>query len=208
MSVVDFYYGVGSRYSYLAATQLAALQTDTGCDVDWQPIDSPALRARRGRDPFAGEPLSGQYEWPYRERDAARWAAYYGVPFREPRGRLALDATLLARACTAAKRLAAVEPFSRALFAAVFRDPLERVDAAECVRRAAACGLDAEAFAAALSSPDTEAAMRAATDRALRSGVFGVPTFIVDGELFWGNDRLVLLRHHLRRARAASAATD
>lgn len=202
MTVVEFYYGIGSRYSYLASTQIAALESETACRVEWQPINGAALRARLGRDPFAGEPVSGQYEWPYRERDAARWAAYYGVPFREPRGRLELDPDLLARACTAAKRLGQVERFSHALFAAVFRDPLASADANECTRCARACGISESAFGQALGSPDTAAALAAATERARRAGVFGVPTFVAGDDLFWGNDRLVLLRHHLGATRS------
>jgi len=82
--VVDFYYSIGSRYSYLASTQIAKLEGETGCQVRWHPVNGLDIRKLRGRDPFAGEPLSGQYEWPYRRYDAECWADYYGVPFREP----------------------------------------------------------------------------------------------------------------------------
>ena len=82
--VVDFYLGLGSRYSYLAATQIERIEAAHGCRFAWKPIASGRLMDRRGANPFHMSPVSGQYEWAYREYDAKCWAAYYGVPFREP----------------------------------------------------------------------------------------------------------------------------
>ena len=116
---VDFYYGLGSRYSYLASTQLERIAAATGCRFDWHPLKSGALMELRGGHPFRGEPASGQYEWPYRQHDAEAWAEYYGVPYREPVD-FRVDPGFLALAATAAKRLGAVEAYSRRLFQAIF----------------------------------------------------------------------------------------
>ena len=124
---IDFYYSIGSRYSYLAATQIDALQQETGCEVEWHPVNSVRLIAQGERNPFAGKPASGQYEWTYRELDAQRWAKLYGVPYIEPRGRVNFDSELLALACTAAKRLGKVEQYSRLLFANMFEHSLSSV---------------------------------------------------------------------------------
>jgi len=117
--VVDFYYSIGSRYFYLASTQMAKLEAETGCRIRWRPVDGREIRKLRGRDPFAGEPLSGQYEWAYRRYDAECWADYYGIPFREPPNPH-FDYRLLVKAATAAKRLGAVVPYSHALFRSVW----------------------------------------------------------------------------------------
>jgi 2-hydroxychromene-2-carboxylate isomerase len=108
---VRFYYGLGSRYSYLASTQIERLAAETGCRVRWRPLYSGDLFAARGTDPFAGPPLSGQYDWAYRRADAEAWADYYDVPYREPDD-VRCDPRRLALACTAAARLGAVEAFS------------------------------------------------------------------------------------------------
>jgi 2-hydroxychromene-2-carboxylate isomerase len=197
MKTVDFYYSIGSRYSYLAATQIDALQQATGCHVEWHPVNSIRLISQLERSPFEGKPTSTQYEWTYRELDAQRWANLYGIPYLEPRGRVDFDSELLAQACTAAKRLGKVEAYSRSLFAAMFQDSLAKIDEQECIVRAEACGIDAVDFQVALRSPETLTQLDRTIDRAIRAGGFGVPTFIVDGEIFWGNDRLVLLRHYL-----------
>mgnify|MGYP001213553215 FL=1 len=198
MTTVQFYYSLGSRYSYLAMTQLAKLQESTGCQVDWHPLNSVTLLARRGIGPFSGSPVSGQYEWLYRERDARRWAAYYGVPFVEPRGRVEFDPQQLAIAAVAAKRLGHAEGYSRAVFSAMFVDPAVRsIDRNELVRLAEACSIASSRFEAELDNPATAAELSQSIDEAHRLGVFGVPTFIIGDEAFWGNDRLVLLSYHL-----------
>ena len=198
MVTVAFYYSIGSRYSYLSSTQLASLESDTGGTVEWHPVNSVELISRRSRSPFDEPPVSGQYDWSDRELDAKRWAEYYQVPFVEPRGRVEFDSQVLALACTAAKRLGHIEVFSRQLFAAMFSDRLTKIDIRECVRRAECCGIPSASFRRALDDSETAKDLEATIERALGAGVFGVPTFVVGTELFWGNDRLVLLRNHLK----------
>jgi 2-hydroxychromene-2-carboxylate isomerase len=84
MRQVDFYFGLGSRYSYLAATQVPRIARETGAHFVWRPLYSRVLIARAGRDPFAADGRRGQYEPAYRTKDAQRWARCYGVPYAEP----------------------------------------------------------------------------------------------------------------------------
>jgi 2-hydroxychromene-2-carboxylate isomerase len=198
---IDFYYSIGSRYSYLASSQIDALVKETGCHVEWHPINSVRLIAQRECNPFEGKPISTQYEWTYRELDAQRWAKLYGIPYVEPRGRVNFDSELLARACTAAKRLGKVEEYSRSLFAAMFQDSLSEIDERECIDRAEICGISASDFHIALTADETSKQLNTTINHALDAGVFGVPTFITLGELFWGNDRMILLSNHLNLAR-------
>ncbi|NJO98451.1 MAG: hypothetical protein HC764_22660 [Pleurocapsa sp. CRU_1_2] len=204
MEKIDFYYSIGSRYSYLASTQINALTKETDYQVEWHPINSVRLIAQRQRSPFEGKPISGQYEWTYRELDAKRWAKFYGVPYLEPRGRVHFDSELLALACMAAKRLGKLEEYSRLLFAAMFQDSLSAIDERECITRAKACGIAVNDFQAVLKAEETVKQLDATINQAFNAGVFGVPTFIVLGELFWGNDRIMLLRHYLDSHRLRS----
>ena len=73
---VEFYYSVGSRYSYLASTQIAALERDTGARVEWIPVSSVAVMAASGYKPFDGSQPSGQYDFRFRRADAEAWADY------------------------------------------------------------------------------------------------------------------------------------
>jgi 2-hydroxychromene-2-carboxylate isomerase len=198
---IDFYYSIGSRYSYLAATQIDRLKQETGCHVEWHPINSVRLISQRESSPFEGKPISRQYEWNYRELDAKRWAKFYGVPYVEPRGRVQFDAELLARACVAAKRLGKVEEYSRLLFAAMFQSSLSKIEEKECTMYAEECGISIGDFHDVLMSKDTTDLVNANINNAHQLGIFGVPTFIALDELFWGNDRLILLSHFLHEHR-------
>lgn len=195
--IVEFFFSPGSRYCYLAASQMPLLQAETGCTVDWRPVNGGDIRRLRGRDPFAGEPLSGQYDWAYRERDARLWADYYGIPFREPPTH-DFDFGLLARAATAAKRLDRVADYGCRLCSAVYGSDIWPVDESVCVRIAGEVGLTAETFRPLLHDPATDQILTQAAEEAGRRGAFGVPTFFLGEEMVWGNDRLVLLKHVLK----------
>jgi len=197
---VTFYFGAASRYSYLAASQIDAIARRAGASVDWVPLDVIALLARRGHSPFTPTVVSGQYEPAWRRQDAERWAALYGIAFIEPMGRLALDMNLLARACAVAREVNQAEPYARALMQRIFASSDLDVDQAGCVEVARRCGLDRAEFAARL---DDESSARRVDDivgEAQAQGVFGVPSFVVDGDVYWGNDRLPLLAHRLMSA--------
>lgn len=198
MKTIDFYYSIGSRYLYLASTQIETIEREFDCQFVWHPVNSMRLIKQDGISPFEGKPVSGQYEWIYRELDAKRWAKLYAIPYIEPRGRVNFDSELLVKACTTAKYLDKVKNYSRLLFKAMFEDSLFQIDEKECIIRAEACGISAGNFQKLLTAEETVKQLNTTTNRALESGVFGVPTFIVSGELFWGNDRIILLRHYLK----------
>ncbi|MFP6740818.1 MAG: DsbA family protein [Alphaproteobacteria bacterium] len=192
---VEFFYGIGSRYSYLAATRIAALKAETGCTVRWRPIRSADLIVANGADPFDGGEVSGQYGWPYRRHDAENWAEYYGVPYLEPDFDN-YDPRDLARACGAADRMGAIATFSHGLFRAVFVDG-GKIGRARLVSIAETAELDIGVFNQTLDDPTIDDDMAATLAEAHRRGVFGVPTFFVGEHMFWGNDRMVLLHHFL-----------
>ena len=173
--MVDAYLGIGSRYSYLASTQLDRIATDAGVSFNWIPIDSVDLFAN-GRNPFDGPPISPQYEQRYREADARAWAEYYVVPFREPTGRLSFDPSLMVRAVLAAGE--ARVPMMKRLFQAVFVDERTRIDVADVADFAQMVGLDRYKFRKALADPSLEAERLVIAEQAKSRGVFGVPYFI------------------------------
>jgi 2-hydroxychromene-2-carboxylate isomerase len=197
---VKFYYSLGSRYSYLAYSQLDSVAAETGCSFVYCPVDGGSLPCRREMNPFRGAPVSGQYQWDYRERDAARWAQLYGVPYVEPRGRVQFDSTALALAAVAAMRLGIVKQYADELFSALFVEPgVTLLDRTEFIERAQRCGVARAEFEAALDSDATLVAHADLLQAADRAGVFGIPSFVIGSELFWGNDRLVLLKDYLQR---------
>jgi 2-hydroxychromene-2-carboxylate isomerase len=191
MQEIDFYLGLGSRYSYLAASQVDRIEKTYDCRFIWKPIASGALMDRRGGNPFRGEPVSGQYDWGYREYDAKCWAAYYGIPFREPVA-FRVDPDVLALACLAADTQGALVPCCRLLQQLIFVDGMA-IDDAAIASLAGRLGLDEAVFRRELAAPRIQARHESLLDEAASRGVFGVPTFFFGQQMFWGNDRLVLL---------------
>ena len=189
--VIDFYIGLGSRYSYLAASQIDRIEKAFGCRFIWKPIASGALMDRRGGNPFRGQPLSGQYDWAYREYDAKCWASYYGIPFREPVA-FRVDPDRLALACLAADGQGALVPCCRLLQQLIFVEGVV-IDDGVIAGLAGQLGLDKAAFQRDLAAPATRARHDALLNEAAERGAFGVPTFFLGQQMFWGNDRLVLL---------------
>lgn len=197
---IEFYYSIDSRYSYLASTQIGRLERETGAEVEWLPLSAAELIAAANPNyrPFGGTPPSGQYAWPYRKYDAQCWADYYGVPYREPDDPHVHPSNL---ACVAAQRLGDAVALSHRLFQAQFVEGRSSFDDNALTELAASAGLDRKRFRDLLHDAETEALHRANIRRAVERGAFGVPTFVVGGRMFWGNDRLPLVYHAIKMLR-------
>jgi 2-hydroxychromene-2-carboxylate isomerase len=193
---VDFYYAIDSRYSYLAATQIPVLEREFGCAIGWKPLSFQALMDARGDDPYDGRKLIGQYEPGYRDKDVHRWADFYEVPLIAPDWQG--DWQRIALAATASLRFDASQAMSFALFQAVMQNRATPKNDADLAAVADRAGLDGKKLVAAIDEPETRALFDKHLAEARNLGVFGVPSFVIGTEIFWGNDRLVLLRHHLK----------
>ena len=205
---IVFYFAVPSRYSYLASTQMERLSAQTGHDIIWTPVDGEELRQRAGNDQFNSSALSGQYKSPYRERDLADWVDYYGVPYREPpdesgelwwRGFGWQKMRQIALAALAGQELGGDARWFHALFHLMFvgdRWPFTLDDLLDVAR---ANGLDPHGVRARMGQPDLSDRLSHNTEQALADGVFGVPSFCWSGKMFFGNDRLVILKHQLSK---------
>lgn len=194
---VEFYFGLSSRYSYLAHTQLDGIADRTGATFIWKPLFTPDLMNKRQQNPFASASPSGAYDVDYRLRDVARWANHYDISYIEIDGRLDGDRRLFSLAAVAGAALGQAEAMSKAIFSAMFQSERRSLTDLELVDLAVATGLDAKAYADALTSPATEALHAQHIDEGIAVGVFGAPTFICEGNLWFGNDRLVLLEEWL-----------
>src|SRR5258708_37699684 len=171
---VDFYLGLGSRYSYLAASQIDRIEAAYGCRFVWKPIASGALMDRRGGNPFRGGPVSGQYDWGYREYDAKCWASFYGIPFREP-VEFRVDPAVLALACLAAHDQRALVPCCRLLQRLIFVDGVV-IDDGVISGLPAQLGLDVEAFRRGLQSLHTRGRHDGLLGGTLTRGAVGGPS--------------------------------
>ena len=197
---IDFYFSIDSRYSYLASTQLPALERDFGLRINWRPLALLALLEARGKNPFGDGGQSGQYDPAYRSIDVTRWAEFYGVPLISPdwdRG----DWPRINLTAVAAAALGCCPAYVRALYDAIMVRGETPADDGAIARLADRAGLDGKAIVVGIDGPATAKLHKTNIDAAMAAGVFGVPSFVLDGKMFWGNDRLALLRHELGKQR-------
>ena len=192
-STVDLYWDFSSPFAYLGATQAAALAKKTGATVRWKPTFLGGLFRAIGMVDMPLATFSAAKQR-YIGQDIHRWAAYWEVPFRFP-SRFPTNSVRALRVY-----LALPEDRQDAYRGAVFhafwvedRDITDDAVLASCVGDEA---IAKEALARA-DSPEIKLQLRTLTDEAAARGVFGVPTYVVGDDLFWGQDRLDLVESAL-----------
>ena len=212
MKHVDFFYDFSCPYAYLAHDRVDEVCARGGATVAWRPfLLGGVFRAIGTPDvPAAHMPASKAR---MNLLDMHRWAAFFGVPFRMPETHP--NRTVLAlRAVMAAGEGERVRA-SKALFAAYWAEGLD-VSRAEVVSAAlGGVGLDGAALVKRAEEAENKEALRRATDEAIAAGVFGAPAFVVTirgeagredaTELFWGQDRLVLVEAMLTGRRESGS---
>ena len=184
---IDFYFDFSSPYGYLAAEQIDALAARHGRDVVWRPILLGVVFQQTGGQPLLNIPLKGGYA----RHDLARSARLLGVPFQLP----ASFPFLSVAACRAFYWLHDQDPEKAVRLAkALYREAFGaggNIESGEAVLRVAEpLGLGGGEMAAALNDPAVKQRLRDEVSAAISKGVFGSPLFVVDGEPFWGHDRL------------------
>jgi 2-hydroxychromene-2-carboxylate isomerase len=184
---LEFFFDYGSPYSYLANSRLPALVERSGAELQYRPmLLGGVFKATDNRSP-ALEPCEAKRS--YGALELQRWIAHLGVPFRG-NPHFPINTLLLMRTAVAAQHAGVFVPFHRAVYPAFWAEE-ENLGEPEVVARVLEkAGLDARALLEAAGSPAVKAELRATTEEAVARGAFGAPTFFVEGEMFFGNDRL------------------
>jgi len=184
---LDFWFEFASTYSYPAAARIADLAGRAGVRVNWRPfLLGPIFGSQGWNDsPFNIYPVKGRYMW----RDLERVCARLEVPFRHP-SQFPRNGLLAARVACANAAEPWAPDFVRAVYRANFAEDRDIARPEVVAGVVGSLGLQPDQVLEAAQTPAAKQRLREQTDEAIRLGVFGAPTFIVGGELFWGNDRL------------------
>lgn len=187
-AAIDFFFDFSSPYGFLASEKIEELAARHERSIDWHPILLGVVFKQTGVAPLTQVPLKGEYS----KRDLARSARLHGVTvFRMP--------TVFPISTQAPARiviwLQRTQPklatgALHALYRAFFVEDLDISNPDRAAAIAAQCGVDAAAARAAIDDPAIKDALRLENEKAIAAGVFGSPFVIVDGEPFWGMDRL------------------
>ena len=192
---IDFYFDFSSPYGYLMAEKIDAVAAKYGRKVKWQPILLGVIFQATGSRPPADAVSSKGI---YMLHDFHRSARFLGVPYNPP-SRFPLPTQNAARAYywLHVQDCALARQFALAVYRGFFVDDLD-ISAPETVLEIGAkLGVDRNSLAAALQNPEIKAKLKEQCETALQAGVFGSPHVIIDGEAFFGADRLPQIEHWL-----------
>ncbi|WP_426116051.1 2-hydroxychromene-2-carboxylate isomerase [Massilia sp. PWRC2] len=197
---VTFYFDPVSPYAWLASKALPRIE-QIGGEIAFQPVLFAGLLNAHGQKGPAEIEAKRRYIF----RDVMREATRAGLPFRGPPGHPFNPLQALRMS------LALTEPGARRRFALALMDACweqgdDVSDIAVLKRIAADCALDGDALEAQARQAGIKVQLASDTEQAIRDGVFGVPTFKVDGDLFWGADRVHSLLRYMQGARIDEAA--
>lgn len=199
MPEIEYFYSTHSAFAWIGSARLLAIARSAGRTLVHRPIDlMPVVRAARGEG-FGS--FSQAHRAYFFGREIERWSEWRGVPAinRRPTHHdndLSLSSGMIIAAARAGLD---ADTLAHAILEAHWRDDADHADPVTLARIAAACGHDAERLLALAREPATLAAFRNNTEEAIRRSVFGSPTYFVDGDMFYGQDRLEQVERALTR---------
>lgn len=192
---IDYYFWLNSDWAYLGADRLEALARRQGVAIHYRPVDLPDVYARTGGILLGQRAPERQA---YRIAELKRWCRKLGIHVNPLPAHMCPDAGPASRIVIAADMAGvAVAPLYKAILRAQWAEERDISSAATLGEILREQGLDVQALLAAAQEPAVERRYRENTDEAVRAGVFGSPSYVFDGELFWGQDRLDMLEEHI-----------
>ena len=195
MKSFEFWFDFGSPASYLAWTQIAAIEAATGATALFKPMLLGGVFQATGNHSPITIPAKGKYTFV----DFARFAKRYGVPLNH-NPHFPINTLLLMRGAIGLQanndvRFAA---YCQAMFNAIWIDGLNMNDPAVVGKALQQAGFNAQSMLALANEQNTKDALKAATQLAVERGVFGAPTFFVGEQMFWGQDRIEFVKEALQ----------
>lgn len=184
---LQFWFEFASTYSYLSVCRIEQVAADAGIDVEWKPFLLGPLIKEFGWDdsPFNIYPVKGRYMW----RDLERLCRQYALPFQKP-GQFPKNGLYAARIATIATSEGWCPAFTKAVFHANFAEDQDIAAPEVLTGILQSIGQNAPSVFERAQTQENKDRLRRQTEEAARLGIFGAPSFIANGELFWGNDRL------------------
>lgn len=193
---VEFWFDFSSPYAYFAHFHIEELAARHKRAVLWRPFLLGAAFQATGMQSLSKTPIRGDYAL----LDWERMARRESIPFQLPETHPAISVNP-ARAFywLEESHPDAAIPFAKAVFRRCFADGRDISKAEAVIELGASCGVASETLQAALADQAVKDRFRARTDEAIARGVFGSPFFFIDGEPFWGSDRLAMMDDWMTR---------
>ncbi|NOT41263.1 MAG: 2-hydroxychromene-2-carboxylate isomerase [Alphaproteobacteria bacterium] len=182
---VEFLFDFGSPTSYLAYKQLPKIASRHGARIVWTPILLGAVFKATGNSSPAMVPAKARYM----NQDLARFAKRYNVVLNF-NTHFPVNTLSLMRGAVAYQATDDFDLYVNAMFDAMWAHPRNLNDQAEVAHVLRDIGIDPDDFLARVERADVKEKLKANTEAAIARGVFGAPAFFVNGDMFFGQDRL------------------
>jgi 2-hydroxychromene-2-carboxylate isomerase len=188
---IDFYFDYSSPYGYLASERIDDIAARLGYTIIWRPMLLGVIFKVTGQGPLTETPLKGEYSVRDFGRSAREHKVAYQHPDKFPIGAIAASrATLWLRDNIDPDLKARTGDFIHALYRAYFAAGQDITDATVIAGIADSLAIDSQTLQLAISTQAVKDALRLEVEQAITAGVFGSPTMMINGEPFWGHDRL------------------
>jgi len=183
---LDFWFSIGSTYTYLTVSRLHRLEESEGVRFRWRPFSARAIMQEMDNIPFATKPIKLAYMW----RDLERRASLYRLPIKVPAPYPLTEFDLANRVAIVGQTEGWCAAYVRAAYRRWFVAGEQAGSEPNLSESLAEAGQDPARVIALAKSEVISLAYAAATQEARRLKIFGAPTFVTGGEIFWGDDRL------------------
>jgi 2-hydroxychromene-2-carboxylate isomerase len=182
---VDFYFSIGSMYTFLTVMRMDRVEDMTDVRFVWRPFSVRAIMIEMDNRP-ASKPKKLEYMW----RDLHRRAEMYGFAFEGEAPYPLKEFDLANRVALVGAQEGWCADYVRATYRRWFVEHQECGSEPNLSDSLREIGEDAARVIALARSDEIARAYTAATDQARKLGIFGAPSFVARGEVFWGDDRL------------------
>ena len=192
---VDFYFEFSSPYGYIASQLAENMEKRIGRPMRWRPILLGPVFKVTGQAPLIDIPMKGEYS----KRDFTRSARLHKVDYTHP-GKFPIGTVAACRGFywVNDRDPGQARALAKALYKAYFTEGRDISAPQAVVEIAKSLGVDHAALAAALDNPEVKDRAKREVEAAIAAGVFGSPFFVVDGEPFWGVDRMPMVEDWIR----------
>ena len=198
---IEFFFDCSSPWTWLAFHNIRPLARELNAAIDWRPVLVGGIFNAVNDSVYRFRESGPPAKHAYMAKDLADWARQAGLSLHWPPAVFPVNSVTAMRLCLVALPQGRLEPVAAALFEAYWRDDRDISQPAVIAEIAAAHGIDPAATAA----PEIKQQLRANTGEVIARGGFGSPTIFVGGDdMYFGNDRLGLVRDAVLRRRAAS----
>ena len=197
--MIDFFFDISSPWTYLAFHNIEPLAKEFGAEMRWRPILVGGIFNSVNPSVYASRENPVPAKSAYQLKDLQDWARHSGIAIKFPPTVFPVNSVKAMRGCLLLEGEGKLPAFATAAFEAYWGGDLDISQDEVLIGLCRKLGVDSTAFLAGIARQDIKDRLKANTEEVIRRGGFGSPTMFVGNDMYFGNDRLPLVRAALLR---------